>query len=225
MRPREASSEEMRIKVKMHFLLADAFKVYVEKDGIPIVPFPRDASLFDRYLDSKYLELLNEFRGYKEEELDEMIGQRDPARLERYNSLEWRSQTVSLDEIGPWPGMDEIDVSLTTGNVPETVERVMAELKNPTGKNIPVTFIPKIKSITRHIKFINPYFPIILFPGGLERVSHNDWVRTSGEVPLGEQEAQICKIFLYDNDAGNSRAFAYSKAGIKEVGAYVGSYR
>ena len=222
---RELTTEELypcrqvpRKEVKMHFLLADAFKPAVEKDGIPTYPEQVPLAL-------DYALLLREHQAFSEEELDSMIRKKDPTRLERYNSLDWRLGRVALSDIGPWPEMDGLDIRLTTGNVPETVDRVGRELARPSGLRIPTNFAHKIESILAYRSLILPGFPIILFPGGLERGNHNLWVRTSGEVKKEEQDSWICRIFKYDNDAGNARAFAYCLSGLLTVEAYFGKER
>jgi len=210
MKARKATSQE----VKMHFLLADAFKEVVERGNIQF--YPSKAHFQD-----KYERLLRKYQAYSEKELDRMIGRKDEVRLARYNSLDWHFGTVALSDISPWPEMDGLDIRLTTGNLPETVERFRKAFINKP-EMIPDSFMPKIQSILYYDSLILPIFPIILFPGGLERGSHNNWVRASGEVKRGQQKDWICEISKYDNDAGNARAFAYGLAHIEEVNAYFG---
>ncbi len=204
-----------RKEVKMHFLLADAFKPVVEQGSTQLYPSKE-------HFQEEYKRLLREHQAYPEEDLDRMIRERDPVRLERYNFLNWSFGTVALSDISPWPEMDGLDIKLTTGNLPETVERLKRECLHHSGLRIPDSFLPRIQSILYHDKLILPRFPIILFPGGFERGNHNNWVRTSGEVAPENQGDWICEISKYDDDAGNSRAFAYELAGMKEVEAYFG---
>src|SRR4030042_6410334 len=107
MKTREATRKE----VKMHFLLADAFKPVVESGNIQWYPSKKD------FLEG-YKGLLRAYKAFSERQLDRMIEDRDPVRLERYNSLDWHFGAAALKDIGPWPEMDGLDIRLTTGNLP-----------------------------------------------------------------------------------------------------------
>lgn len=206
-------------EVKMHFLLADACKEIFERKGILRNPTREE-------FEQAYQKISDQYSRFSEEELDKQMGERDHARLERYNSLEWYRGRVNLKDLGSWPGMDGLDVKLTTGNLPETVERVKKVWAGQSDLSVPKHFKEKIESIFNYRDIILSKFPIILYPGGLERGSHNRWVEEDGvregEIPEIEKDAWLCKILPYDIDAGNSRAFAYSFSGLDEVEAYIG---
>ena len=206
-----------RKKVKMHFLLADAFKRVVEKGNTQFYP---SKARFQE----EYEKLSSEYQAYSEHELDEMIRRKDKTKLERYDSLDWQFGEVALSDVGPRPGMGGLDTRLTTGNLPETVERFRwAFIHHP--EMIPKSFVPKLQSTLYYDSLILPRFPLILFPGGVERGNHNNWVRATITVAPGEPEEYICEVFKHDLDDGNTRAFAYELAHIETVEAYFGTKR
>jgi len=139
----------------------------------------------------------------------------DSRYLERYNRMEWHKGSVPLNKMGPWPGMREISLSLTTGNVIETAQQIRATQNG----NIPQGLLNCLDSIQTHIDFIRPHLPLILVPGGeLRGKTYLSWARTVNA------NAPLCSQFPYDIDDGSMRAVAYALAGFEDAPVYIGKY-
>ncbi len=198
-----------RIEVKKYFLLANAGKgLFKEK-------------IENNRIQDSYLELLEKFNNMEEEQLNDLF--RDKTRLKRYESMEWHKCNVALKEMGSWPKMSGLPIEFTTSNIPETAKTI--DQFNIKHINIPkdklekiLNFIKKSGSIIEHLEFIEPNFPLILFPGGeIREKDYNNWAR--------ENNQPLCKIFKYDIDDGNNRAVAYSSSGFKDAPAFFGEYK
>ncbi|MFA5857043.1 MAG: hypothetical protein WC867_06790 [Candidatus Pacearchaeota archaeon] len=206
-------------EVKMQFLLADKFREYFEK-----VP---EESIIDDIcrLTEEYDKMLRSYEKLSEIEINKLFI--DKTRLTRYDSLDWNKGEIELARMGPWPEMKGLDIRYTTGNVPDTVERVKKVWKDRTIYNqpkIPRGFYDKINSIKSNFYFVYPRFPIILTPGGTERAFHNEWVRNGGEglIKQGQENDWLCQIYDYDVDSGNARAFSYASLNIDRINCYFG---
>ncbi len=196
-----------RREVKVYFLLADAGKGFF-KDKIG------RNELEDRYNGS-----LGELDNMDENDLNEEF--KDKVRLRRYNEMEWHRDNVILGEMGPWPEMKGLPIEFTTGNIPE-VARMIKKFKkgkiSVSEKSLEKTkrCARKLDSIIRHIDFVRPNFPLILFPGGeIREKDYNNYARKNAK--------PLCGIFQYDMDDGSERAVAYSLSGLKDAPVFYGT--
>ncbi len=197
-----------RREVKEYFLLANAGKRFFKEN------------LGKNELEDRYHERLGEFDNMDEKDLDEKF--KDKTRLRRYNEMEWYGDNKRLNEMGSWPEMKGLPIEFTTGNVPETarmIDRFKREEIEVSKESLEKTrrCAKKLDSIIRHIDFVKPNFPLILFPGGEVREKDYNRHARKNELPL-------CKIFGYDIDDGSERAVSYSLAGLSDAPVYFGEY-
>ncbi len=138
-----------------------------------------------------------------------------------YDSLDWTEETISFEEMGPYPGMQFININFTTGSIKETAERLkLAEKGKLRYDSTPEEIkglerlLRKIKSINSLQGFLHDNVPAILVPGGMQRQTHyNDTIPST---------KPKCKILKYDVDDGNSRMVSYAYQGLTKGLTLVG---
>jgi hypothetical protein len=194
-----------QLEVKRYFLLANALKDKTK----------HHKQLGLNILEEEYKRELDWLNGLDDEGLSARIT--DKIRLKRYDSMNWGKGIKPLENAGVWPKMQGSDISLTTGNVPETA-RLIGEAIQRNNSKIPEKLKAKIESMRELSGFVYERFPLIFFPGGeVREKDYNIWARGN--------DKPLCKIYEFDIDDGCTRAVAYALEGIQEAPVYFGEYR
>lgn len=190
------------IEVKRNFLLADFFKDIAEQHR----------KLSKDELEKRYEQLREKLGKLEEYHLNEGIT--DKVRLDRYNSMDWYKGNKEFSEMGVWPKMRAIDISLTIGSVLDTAKGVKEVIENKSDLNVPERFREKLASMRELSEFIYSRFPLILFPGG--EIREKDYNRAK------ENNEPLCSIFNHDIDDGSGRSVAYALEGLENAVVYFG---
>lgn len=193
------------IEVKKTFVLAHLFRDIFENKNPGI-----------NELDDNYHRILESVERLGENELNDKIT--DKVRLRRYDKMDWYCEIVEFENMGPWPKMEELDIRLTTGNIPRVVTGLTQIFNGNRNLHIPEGFKEKLNSFRKNVRFNHKMFPLILFPGGeVREKDYNNWAI--------ERDEPLCDIFEYDIDDGNNRAVSYVFEGLKDAPAYFGEYQ
>jgi len=200
-------------EVKKHYILADLLGRQ----------FRTDYSPSQKEIKEKFIRLKETLWATSESEVDSKLNEIRMARYEGlYDSLNWTLENVALSEMGPYPGMSEINYNFTTDSIQSTATKINGHgtgratitSTNEQEKNLQ-NLLKKIGSMEKVLSFLYENLPLILVPGGTQREQfHNAEIK--------DKKDPLCRILNYDIDDGNSRALLYAIHGLETASSLVG---